>query len=165
MFYKTNYSVPCYKFSGFPQNNLSTKVEKSCFRRYIFMPHLLRGSSSPVVSNHWGYVAASYFPKSYFQPNISNIVFLISNSHPNICHRLTFKNPLSLPWPFFQLLQTRRDVGWICDCLNVQFFRHDCQDGSDENDCDYSHLAVNKNFFCFKWGRLWKSAIPNRPNK
>ena len=37
---------------------------------------------------------------------------------------------------------------WICLCF---FFRHDCQDGSDENDCDYSHLAVNKNFFCFRW--------------
>ena len=34
--------------------------------------------------------------------------------------------------------------------FNVQFCRHDCQDGSDENDCDYSHLAVNKNFFCFR---------------
>ena len=41
------------------------------------MPHLLRGSSSPVVSNHWGYIAASYFPKSY--------------SHPCIGHRLTSK--------------------------------------------------------------------------
>ena len=26
-----------------------------------------------------------------------------------------------------------------------QFCRHDCQDGSDENDCDYSHHPVDVN--------------------
>ena len=26
--------------------------------------------------------------------------------------------------------------------------RHDCQDGSDENDCDYSHVRVARQFRC-----------------
>lgn len=26
------------------------------------------------------------------------------------------------------------------------FFRHDCQDGSDENDCNFSNIKVNKKF-------------------
>ena len=25
-------------------------------------------------------------------------------------------------------------------------FRHDCQDGSDENDCNFSNIKVNKKF-------------------
>jgi hypothetical protein len=25
-------------------------------------------------------------------------------------------------------------------------FRHDCQDGSDEDDCNFSHLTVNREF-------------------
>ena len=87
MFYKTNYSVPSYKFYAFPK---IIHQKWKCFRRYIFMPHLLRGSSSPVVSNHWGYIAVSYFPNSY--------------SHPNIGNWLTFKkNPLSPTWPFFSI--------------------------------------------------------------
>ena len=103
----------------------------------IFMPHLLRGSSSPVVSNHWEYIAASYFPNSY--------------SHPYIGHRLTSK---IFPEPslalFFNFYKQDVMLDEYCGCWKGQFFRHDCQDGSDENDCDYSHLAVNKNFFCFK---------------
>jgi len=27
--------------------------------------------------------------------------------------------------------------------------RHDCQDGSDENDCDFSNIKVNKKFMCY----------------
>jgi len=28
--------------------------------------------------------------------------------------------------------------------------RHDCQDGSDENDCDFSGITVNKRFLCYE---------------
>lgn len=28
--------------------------------------------------------------------------------------------------------------------------RHDCQDGSDENDCNFSNIKVNKKFMCYE---------------
>ena len=33
------------------------------------------------------------------------------------------------------------DIWWwqVCDILT---YRHDCQDGTDENDCNYSHISV-----------------------
>ena len=38
----------------------------------------------------------------------------------------------------------------IVQTFGVIMCRHDCQDGSDENDCNFSHLTVNKHFFCFR---------------
>lgn len=32
------------------------------------------------------------------------------------------------------------------DFLKYFYSRHDCQDGSDENDCDFSNIKVNKKF-------------------
>ena len=31
-------------------------------------------------------------------------------------------------------------------CFVKKIFRHDCQDGSDENDCNFSNIKVNKKF-------------------
>ena len=30
------------------------------------------------------------------------------------------------------------------------FERHDCQDGSDEYDCDFSSITVEREFLCYK---------------
>ena len=39
---------------------------------------------------------------------------------------------------------------WFINTVKIfflfSFYRHDCQDGSDENDCDFSNIKVNKKF-------------------
>ena len=35
------------------------------------------------------------------------------------------------------------------NCIVIVFFRHDCQDGSDENDCLFGNHEIDREFWCF----------------